>query len=152
VNDISGLTADPKMLEIIKKYQCRVVVMHRQGDSRIMQKNPRYQNCTQEVNLFFKQQIKKCLKIGIRKQNIILDPGIGFGKTPECNRSLLKFSEMTNFPVMIGYSRKRFLGQNRMGIEPNLEAGRVAIESGAAYLRVHDVAAHRKMLQNLKNQ
>ena len=63
------------------------------------------------------------------------------------NWQLLKFSkEVPDYPVMIGYSRKRFLGEKRMELEPNLEAGRTAIEAGAAYLRVHDVAGHRQLL------
>lgn len=84
---------------------------------------------------------------GVDADKIILDPGIGFGKTPELNWELLRFAEMVvGCDVMIGYSRKRFLGEDRMNIEPNLEAGRIAIESGAKYLRVHDVAAHRVLL------
>lgn len=147
VNDISGLTADPKMLEIIKKYQCRVVVMHRQGDSRIMQKNPRYQNCTQEVNLFFKQQIKKCLKIGIRKQNIILDPGIGFGKTLEHNLELLgavKTFQKLGCELLYGVSRKSMFGQlfdltAPQRLWPSVLTAVYLAKQGVKHLRVHDV-------------
>ena len=82
---------------------------------------------------------------GIAKEKIILDPGIGFGKTPETNVELLKFAALVpDADVMIGYSRKRFLGDNRMEIEPNLAAGRVAVDAGARYLRIHDVAGHRQ--------
>lgn len=85
---------------------------------------------------------------GLPRAHIILDPGIGFGKAMELNWELLKFAkEVPDYDVMIGYSRKRFLGVDRMEIEPNLEAGRIAIAHGAAYLRVHDVAAHARLLQ-----
>lgn len=84
---------------------------------------------------------------GVAKQAIILDPGIGFGKTPETNWKLLRFAEMVpDIDVMIGYSRKRFLGDGRMELEPNLAAGRIAIAAGARYLRVHDVAGHQQLL------
>lgn len=84
---------------------------------------------------------------GIAKHSIILDPGIGFGKTPETNWELLRFAELVpDSDVMIGYSRKRFLGDDRMELEPNLAAGRIAIAAGARYLRVHDVAGHRQLL------
>jgi dihydropteroate synthase len=84
---------------------------------------------------------------GLDKEQIILDPGIGFGKTTGLNKELLKFAEfMPDYKVMIGYSRKRFLGGNRMDLKTNLEAAKVAIAHGAAYLRVHDVAGHRSLL------
>ena len=84
---------------------------------------------------------------GLGKDQIMLDPGIGFGKTPELNRQLLEFARyVPDYQVMIGYSRKRFLGEGRMELEPNLAAGRLAIAAGAAYLRVHDVAGHQQLL------
>jgi len=86
---------------------------------------------------------------GLPRDNIILDPGIGFGKTPELNKELLKFAELVpEYDVMIGYSRKRFLGDQRMETEPNIEAGRIAIAHGAKYLRVHDLKSHAKILAN----
>jgi dihydropteroate synthase len=84
---------------------------------------------------------------GIAKDQIILDPGIGFGKTADLNWELLSFArKVPDADVMIGYSRKRFLGANRMKLEPNLQAGRVATEAGTKYLRVHDVAGHATLL------
>lgn len=80
---------------------------------------------------------------GLEENKIILDPGIGFGKTMELNRELLTFADdVPGYRVMIGYSRKRFLGDNRMDLGPNIEAARIAIDHGADYLRVHDVAGH----------
>jgi dihydropteroate synthase len=80
---------------------------------------------------------------GMPRNKIILDPGIGFGKTMQLNQELLQFADQVpDYAVMIGYSRKRFLGDQRMDLEPNLAAGKIAITYGAAYLRVHDVAGH----------
>jgi dihydropteroate synthase len=84
---------------------------------------------------------------GVHPDMIILDPGIGFGKTMDTNWDLLSFaSEVPGIPVMIGYSKKRFLGEERMTLARNLEAGRIAVESGAKYLRLHAdlLAGHRK--------
>jgi len=84
---------------------------------------------------------------GLNRERIILDPGIGFGKTMELNTELLEIAKyLPDYKVMVGYSRKRFLGEHRMELAANLEAGRKAIASGAAYLRVHDVAGHRQLL------
>lgn len=96
-------------------------------------------------------QKQKLIAAGIEKANIILDPGIGFGKTPELNRELLEFAKFVpESDVMIGYSRKRFLGEHRMELAPNLEAARIAIAAlqpkQTLYLRVHDVAGHRQLL------
>lgn len=153
INNVAGFY-DPAMIDIAARTQSEVIVSHlplsAHGDPQTAHKlggslidDP--QQVLDELNL----KVEELVAAGVNPENIILDPGIGFGKTPECNRELLKFSQMTNFPVMIGYSRKRFLGENRMNIEPNLEAGRVAVESGAAYLRVHDVAAHAEMITRL---
>lgn len=85
---------------------------------------------------------------GLPREYIILDPGIGFGKTMELDWELLKFAEIVpDYAVMIGHSRKRFLGEHRMELTPNLEAARIAIAHGAAYLRVHDVTGHAELLQ-----
>jgi dihydropteroate synthase len=154
VNDISGLTADSKMLEIVKKYQCQIVIMHRQGDSRVMQKNPKYKNCTKEVSQFFKEQIKKCLKAGIKKQNIILDPGIGFGKTLEHNLELIgavkKFKKL-NYPLLYGVSRKSMIGQLfdapvDQRLLPSVLLAFYLAQEGVEHLRVHDVLETKQAL------
>jgi dihydropteroate synthase len=88
---------------------------------------------------------QKLLVAGVKPANIILDPGIGFGKTIETNWDLLKFASLVpGHQVMIGYSKKSFLGDQRLTIEKNLEAGRIAVDSGAKYLRLHAdlLAAH----------
>jgi dihydropteroate synthase len=84
---------------------------------------------------------------GLMRSQIILDPGIGFGKTMELNEKLLTFADQVpEYDVMIGYSRKRFLGEHRMELLPNLKAGKIAITHGAKYLRVHDVDGHSELL------
>ena len=83
---------------------------------------------------------------GVAAEKIIIDPGIGFGKTADLNRKLIGFAALTlGIPTMIGYSRKRFLGEDRLQTQVNVEAGRKAVQLGAKYLRVHDVAAHRRI-------
>lgn len=154
VNDISGLTADPQMLAVVKKYHCRVVVMHRQGNSLVMQKNPEYQNCTKEVNRFFKQQIKKCLKAGVKKQDIILDPGIGFGKKLEHNLELLgavKTFQKLGCELLYGVSRKSMFGQLLdLPVEerlwPSVLTAVYLAECGVNHLRVHDVKESKQAL------
>jgi len=85
--------------------------------------------------------------IGVDMSKCIMDPGLGFGKTRNANWELLSFAElMVMYPVMIGHSRKRFLGENRTKPETNVEAASIAVAAGAQYLRVHDVAAHRTLI------
>lgn len=96
-------------------------------------------------------QKRKLLNAGVKAADIILDPGIGFGKTAELNYELLQFAKLVpDNDVMVGYSRKRFLGENRMELEPNLAAARIAIAAlqptQTLYLRVHDVAGHKRNL------
>lgn len=146
VNDVTGMT-NPKMVKAVVKHNARCIVSHSfspdlQGNHKNMP--------VKSVDQVKKDLLEKhalLIKKGLKKGQIILDPGIGFGKTPEVNRQLLNFAELVpGRTVMIGYSRKRFLGDNRMEIEPNLEAGKIAKAAGARYLRVHDVAGHKGLL------
>lgn len=142
VNDVTGMN-NPKMVMVVLKYKPICII------SQIPNINIQAAHkgeLIDDVNMVRNSLLLKkemLIKGGLPKENIILDPGIGFGKTSELNKKLLGFAkELPNEKVMIGYSRKRFLGENRMDIEPNLQAGKIAIASGAAYIRVHDVAAH----------
>lgn len=146
INDVTGLS-DPGMADIIGKDKLTVIIGHLPGkDIQAAHNGKLVSNLQQVVNdLLAKAHLLESKDL--KKDQIILDPGIGFGKTPELNRQLLEFAKyMPGYQVMIGYSRKRFLGEQRLELEPNLAAGRVAIASGAAYLRVHDVAGHRQLL------
>lgn len=90
---------------------------------------------------------EELVKLGVDPNKIILDPGIGFGKTMELNWELLKFPSLVpNEKVMIGHSRKRFLGEDRFEVDRNLQAAQIAIESGASYVRVHDVLSHQRLI------
>lgn len=142
VNDITGLQ-NPAMFELVARHKPRVIISHLPATDA--------QTAHQQEPIASAKRVRDDLQrvadqletAGVPRDRIILDPGIGFGKTMELNWELLKFAElMPDYAVMIGHSRKRFLGEHRMEIAPNLEAARIAIDHGAAYLRVHDVAAH----------
>jgi len=112
VNDISGLTSDEKIIDVVKSYDAGIVIMHIKGNPKTMQENPLYLDVVKEVKDFLFQQSNKAKQNGIDK--IIIDPGIGFGKRVEDNFELIKRLEefqSIGFPVMIGLSRKSFLGK-----------------------------------------
>lgn len=146
VNDISGLQ-NRDMFSLVTSKQSRVIVSHLPA--------PDAQTAHQQEPITTAEQVRddlldtatRLVSHGLPRTHIILDPGIGFGKTMELNWELLKFASLVpEYRVMIGHSRKRFLGEHRMETEPNLGAAKIAIAHGAAYLRVHDVAAHAKLV------
>lgn len=146
VNDVTGMH-NPEMVQVVLEHKPRVIIMQLPGtDTQAAHRNPTMTTAEQVRDDLLKQAA--VLEAGgLPRENIILDPGIGFGKTMELNRELLEFAKtVPQYPVMIGYSRKRFLGDDRMELALNLEAGKIAIESGAAFLRVHDVAGHRQLI------
>ncbi|MEK6876740.1 MAG: dihydropteroate synthase [Nanoarchaeota archaeon] len=144
INDINGLRNE-EMIKVAAKYKVPVVIMHMKGTPKTMQHNPVYKDVIEEIKEFFSQQIKKAKKAGIK--DIIIDPGIGFGKTAEHNLQILKnlseFKEL-NCPILVGTSRKSFIG-NITGLPVNerlegtLAAISIAIINGANIVRVHDV-------------
>ena len=144
INDINGLRNE-EMIKAAAKYKVPVVIMHMKGTPKTMQHNPVYKDVIEEIKEFFSQQIKKAKKAGIK--DIIIDPGIGFGKTAEHNLQILKnlseFKEL-NCPILVGTSRKSFIG-NITGLPVNerlegtLAAISIAIINGANIVRVHDV-------------
>lgn len=146
INDVTGMN-NPAMVELITRLGARCIISQLPGidtqaahDGELIDDQERIRK-----DLLTKASLLESK--GLKRDQIILDPGIGFGKSPELNQKLLKFAkQLPGYRVMIGYSRKRFLGEHRMKLEPNLEAGKVAIAAGAAYLRVHDVAGHRQLL------
>lgn len=150
INDVTMFN-DPKMVEVVAAHGLRAVVSHlppiAKGDLDLAHKEKI--NSEGEVLNDLLDRISELEELGVKRDKMIIDPGIGFGKTPELNRKLVSFARLTTMPVMIGYSRKRFLGEfHRFAAAPNIELGRIAVVSGAAYLRVHDVAAHRHMLND----
>lgn len=146
INDVTGMN-DPEMVRTVAEARARCVVSHLPAINTQLAHDGQLVDDIGRVRGDLLARAAALQEAGLPKGKIILDPGLGFGKTPELNRRLLRFAEeVPDYPVMIGYSRKRFLGEKRMELATNLEAGRIAIEAGAAYLRVHDVAGHRQLL------
>ena len=152
VNDVTGFY-NPIMIDTVAKLGLRCIVSHlpssARGDTESAHRGELLTSID-DVRTELLEKREELERAGISKEKIILDPGIGFGKLPETNWGLLAFGELIpDSDVMIGYSRKRFLGENRMDLEPNLKAARIAILAGARYLRVHDVAGHQKFLESV---
>lgn len=146
INDISALRHDPSMVKVIKEYQCPLVLMHMRGTPQNMQLNTDYDSLIGELQHFFEERIVYALDNGIKKQNIIIDPGIGFGKSVEGNLEILKNidSIADNFPVWIGTSRKSFIGKIlNLEVEDRLVGSLAtvayAMMGGVKNFRVHDV-------------
>jgi len=147
VNDVTGMN-NPRMLDVVTKLKPTVIISHLPGMHIQEAHRLAPVSTIEEVKKDLLEKAQLLQSKGLKNEQIILDPGIGFGKTMELNYQLLKFAEQVpGFDVMIGYSRKRFLGENRMELGPNLEAGKISIASGAQYLRVHDVAGHQQLLE-----
>lgn len=145
LNDVTTLN-NLEMVEVTAEFGLRCIVSHLPQSSKQDIQAAHEQKPVSTIEQVTNELLAKrsqLISTGITHEQIILDPGIGFGKTMELNRQLLEFARFVpDSEVMIGYSRKRFLGKDRMDIEPNLEAGKIAIAAGAKYLRVHDVAGH----------
>ncbi|HEY2124177.1 MAG TPA: dihydropteroate synthase [Chthoniobacterales bacterium] len=155
VNDISGGRADPAMFPLIARRGAAVIIMHMQGNPKTMQVAPSYIDVVDEVANFFRQQYACALECGIDPMAIAFDPGIGFGKTLEHNLELLGNLDrlrVGNQPIVIGVSRKSFLGK-LTGEEPaDRLSGTVALTAllrgrGAEVFRVHDVAPNLHALR-----
>ena len=142
VNDITGLQ-DPAMVGIVIERKPKVIISHLPATDAQTAHRLEPIDSTDRVRDELLGTAEMLETAGVPRDSIILDPGIGFGKTMELNWKLLEFAELVpDYAVMIGHSRRRFLGEQRMETQPNLDAARTAIEHGAAYLRVHDVKAH----------
>ena len=153
VNDISGMTFDPNMVDIIKESGLPVVIMHIKGTPKNMQKNPYYEDLMQELTEYFEERKKFARAKGILDQQIIFDPGIGFGKRPQDNfqllRELKKIVDM-GFPVLIGPSKKSFIGLTlNLPVDQRLEGTAAAVTTGilkgARIVRVHDVKEMKRV-------
>ncbi|MCF6292342.1 MAG: dihydropteroate synthase [Robiginitomaculum sp.] len=159
-NDVSALRHDTTSLNVAAELGCPMVLMHMQGEPKTMQNAPAYKDVFCEVLDFLQSRIDAALQAGVAKKNILVDPGIGFGKTLQDNLELLanldKLQQQTDFPVMLGASRKRMIGEldfsaptdDRLG-------GSLALVAAAYYqeiamVRVHDVRETVQMLRVLK--
>ncbi len=154
VNDISGLTFDADMPRVCRESSCGVVVMHVQGTPQTMQLDPRYDDVVADVCRYFSRRLEELEFAGIGRERIVLDPGIGFGKTAEHNVELLSHvAEMHALgrPILIGHSRKRFLKKVLGRDVEERNAGTIGVSlalaaQGTDILRVHDVQATRDAL------
>jgi len=147
VNDVNALQA-AGALAVCAKYDVPVCLMHKQGDPETMQDNPQYQDVIAEVSQYLLDRAETCIEAGISKNNIIIDPGFGFGKKLENNLSLLREMQQIcalPYPVLIGVSRKSMfgmlLGRNAdERLVASTTAVAIAYQKGARFFRVHDVA------------
>lgn len=149
INDISGLNFDPKMRDFCGANDVPVIIMHIQGTPGTMQKKPEYDNIFTEISEYFDMSIEQALSKGVKREKIIIDPGIGFGKNLFHNLSLIKHLEVFQsfeLPVLAGLSRKSMIGLITGRNEPSDRvAGTIALNmsvllKGAAMIRVHDVS------------
>lgn len=142
INDVTGFS-NPAMIDIIVKYHAKCIICHFASKDIQSVHEGDLLNDPIIVRDYLLDKYNYLISLGLDGTNIILDPGIGFGKTTELNTKLLSISKLLpKNKVMIGYSRKRFLGESRFDIKSNIEAGQIAKAAGASYLRVHDVAGH----------
>jgi dihydropteroate synthase len=156
INDVTGLRGDPEMPALAASSKAGIVIMHMQGEPRTMQVAPTYDDVVHEVGNFFRQALARSVACGIDPMRIALDPGIGFGKTPDHNRRLLaELSAFLEFgrPLLVGVSRKSFLGwlagSSAMDDRfwPGVALTSLCRERGARILRVHDVKPHTEALR-----
>ena len=154
VNDVSAGTDDPRMFEVVARLDVPIVLMHRQGSSKTMQDNPNYMNVVEEVIDFLRRRAECALAEGVSKNNIVVDPGIGFGKTRLHNLQLIshlhRLVTELGYPVLLGASRKRFMGALCQETEPDELLGAtvattvMGVLAGVRIFRVHDVKANRQ--------
>ncbi|MDE1920403.1 MAG: dihydropteroate synthase [Candidatus Omnitrophica bacterium] len=155
VNNVRGIQATSSFLKMVRDYQAAIVIMHMRGSPATMQSFARYRDVVRQVSEELKISVEKCLEIGIKKNNIIIDPGIGFAKTMDHNLALINHLDALNvlrLPVLLGTSRKSFIGQilhndvpkRLMGTAATVTAG---VLRGAHMVRVHDVRAIKETLE-----
>lgn len=155
INDVSSFRSDPELVAVARQYQLRVVLMHSRGTPKNMMALTDYDDLFDQIRQELTQRLKYLHECGIEEQRIVIDPGFGFAKTPEQNAKLLAQLEGLagmGFPLLVGVSRKRFLG-DIVGVEEpshrdaaSLAAMLWAVTRGAQYVRVHDVAGTRQAL------
>lgn len=154
VNDITALRGDPRMAKIVSKYKAGLVLMHMKGKPIDMQSNPQYHNLMQEIVEYLGKSIELACGAGIDFEKIILDPGIGFGKTLEHNFLIIKSLEQLKIlgrPILIGTSRKSFIGKitaqpAAQRLAATISSNCLSVFNGARILRVHDVKESKQAL------
>ncbi len=153
VNDISGLSFDKRMAGIIAKHKVGLIIMHIKGTPKNMQENPEYTDLMGEIYHYLTKKIDFATRKGIDRDRIIIDPGLGFGKRLEDNYEIIsRLNELTSFnlPILVGHSRKSFIGKPfnipaEQRLEGSLGVEAILIQNGASILRVHDVLESKKV-------
>ena len=147
INDISAMEIDSLMVDVALRFNCPIVLMHMKGIPKNMQDNPQYQSLISDIKEYLLARIDFVVSKGIDRNKIIIDPGIGFGKTVENNFEIInnldQFVKM-NFPVLLGASRKSFIGVSlnlpeNDRLEGSIAANIIGLQKGAKIFRVHDV-------------
>lgn len=164
INDVSALTHDSKSLSVVSTAQIPVILMHMQGTPETMQNRPHYDDVIEDIMAFLVERINVCETAGIKRSNIICDPGIGFGKTLEDNLNILKnldkFHDL-NCPILLGASRKSFIEKlcpntpADQRLAGSLAAAIKGLEQGTQLFRVHDVKETKqafKVWQNINQK
>jgi len=156
INDVTALRGDPELAEVVAGSDAYLCLMHMLGEPRTMQDDPRYEDVVSEVKAFLEERLEFATEAGIDEERICVDPGIGFGKTVAHNLELLaRLDEIVALgrPVLVGASRKRFLGRllgDAEALTGTVSAGVavavLAYERGASIFRVHDVREHVEAL------
>ena len=153
LNDVTAGRDDTDMFKLAAEKDLPIVLMHMQGTPGTMQNNPQYDNALTEVKSFLLARAEIALKMGVKKSNIIIDPGIGFGKNKEHNLQLiaeLKELVQTGYPVLLGTSRKRFMGSICAETEAKNLVGAtcatttIGVQAGVKIFRVHDIKPNRQ--------
>lgn len=147
INDISGLNNDKRLALLCAEYSAGLVIMHIKGRPRTMQKNPVYKDLLKDISAYIRIGIRVAESAGVKRENIVIDPGIGFGKSLGHNLEIIKnidYFKKIGFPLMIGLSRKSFIGRlSGLKVEerlvPTIAANAIAVYNGADIIRVHDV-------------
>jgi dihydropteroate synthase len=155
VNDVTALRGDPAMVDVVAQAEAGLVLMHMKGSPQTMQEAPQYRDVVEDVAVFLSERAQHAIERGVARNRIILDPGIGFGKVLVQNLDLLahlpRFTQL-GYPLLVGPSRKSFIGQLTGQPVQDRAWGTaavvaLAVEQGAQILRVHDVAAMRDVVQ-----
>ena len=155
VNDISAGRDDPAMFELIAAAEVPCVLMHMQGDPATMQERPRYDDVVEEIRAFLLERARAAQEAGVEAERIVIDPGIGFGKTRRDNLALIaglsRFTD-SGYPVLLGASRKRFMGaiceveHYRELVGATCATTAIGALAGVSIFRVHDVKENRQAL------
>jgi len=155
LNDVSAGREDEALLKLAAHSNVPICLMHMQGDPGNMQDNPSYENVTREVSEYLLERAKHAESLGVNKSNIILDPGIGFGKRTKHNLELLRDLNQIvelGYPVLLGTSRKRFMGDIADEENPNrrmpatCSTSALGVKAGVNIFRVHDIWQNRQAL------